>query len=43
MVYNVLIKGAMGNNHDKYFGKDRRKILILGFPGTGKTSITKIM
>ena len=29
----------MGNNHDKYFGKDQRKVLILGFPGSGKTSI----
>ena len=29
----------MGNNHDKYFGKDKRKILVLGLPETGKTCI----
>lgn len=28
----------MGNNHDKYFGKDKRNILILGLPECGKTS-----
>lgn len=28
----------MGNNHDKYFGKDKRKIMVLGLPGCGKTS-----
>jgi len=22
----------MGNNHDKYFGKEKRKILVLGLP-----------
>lgn len=31
----------MGNNHDKYFGKEKRKILVLGLPGSGKTC-TKI-
>ena len=30
---------AMGNNHDKYFGKDKRKILILGLEKSGKTGI----
>jgi GTPase SAR1 family protein len=28
----------MGNNHDKYFGSDKRKIIILGLDGSGKTS-----
>lgn len=27
----------MGNNHDKYFGSDKRKILILGLENAGKT------
>jgi len=28
----------MGNNHDKYFGNDKRKIIVLGLEGAGKTS-----
>ena len=28
----------MGNNHDKYFGSDKRKIIILGLDNAGKTS-----
>lgn len=28
----------MGNNHDQYFGKDKRKIIVLGLEGSGKTS-----
>ena len=28
----------MGNNHDKYFGSDKRKIIILGLEKAGKTS-----
>lgn len=28
----------MGNNHDKYFGSDKRKIIILGLDDSGKTS-----
>jgi len=28
----------MGNNHDHYFGKDKRKIIVLGLEGAGKTS-----
>lgn len=28
----------MGNNHNKYFGSDRRKLLILGLETAGKTS-----
>jgi len=28
----------MGNNHDKYFGADKRKILVLGLDDSGKTS-----
>jgi GTPase SAR1 family protein len=31
----------MGNNHDKYFGKEKRKILILGLPDSGKTCNSK--
>lgn len=27
----------MGNNHDKYFGKEKRNILVLGLPECGKT------
>lgn len=29
---------VMGNNHDKYFGSDKRKIIILGLDNAGKTS-----
>jgi GTPase SAR1 family protein len=28
----------MGNNHDKYFSKEKRKLLILGLNGVGKSS-----
>lgn len=28
----------MGNNHDQYFGKEKRKIIILGLEGSGKSS-----
>jgi hypothetical protein len=28
----------MGNNHDKYFGSDKRKIIIVGLESAGKTS-----
>ena len=28
----------MGNNHNKYFGQNKRKILILGLSTSGKTS-----
>lgn len=28
----------MGNNHDKYFSKEKRKLLILGLEGAGKSS-----
>lgn len=28
----------MGNNHDQYFGKDKRKIIVVGLEGAGKTS-----
>ncbi len=28
----------MGNNHDQYFGKDKRKVIVLGLEGAGKTS-----
>jgi hypothetical protein len=32
----------MGNNHDKYFGSDKRKIIILGLDDSGKTSTNSI-
>lgn len=32
----------MGNNHEKYFSKEKRKLLILGLEGTGKSSILYI-
>lgn len=28
----------MGNNHNQYFSKDKRKIIIVGLEGSGKTS-----
>ena len=28
----------MGNNHDKFFSKDKRKLLIVGLQGSGKSS-----
>jgi hypothetical protein len=28
----------MGNNHNKYFSGDKRKVLILGLSESGKTS-----
>ena len=28
----------MGNNHAKYFGKNKRKVIFVGLPGAGKTS-----
>jgi hypothetical protein len=28
----------MGNNHDQYFGKDKRKIIVLGLKDSGKSS-----
>ena len=28
----------MGNNHNKYFGVNKRKILIVGLASSGKTS-----
>jgi GTPase SAR1 family protein len=34
----IIILGLMGNNHDKYFGSDKRKIIILGLENAGKTS-----
>lgn len=30
----------MGNNHEKYFSKEKRKLLILGLDGAGKSSKT---
>lgn len=30
----------MGNNHEKYFSKEKRKLLILGLEGAGKSSKT---
>jgi hypothetical protein len=33
----------MGNNHDQYFGKDKRKIIVLGLEGAGKTSTSLLM
>lgn len=32
----------MGNNHEQYFGKDKRKIIVLGLEGAGKTSKSNI-
>lgn len=32
----------MGNNHNKYFGTDRRKVLILGLETAGKTSTSGV-
>ena len=29
----------MGNNHDKFFSKNKRKVLLLGLQNAGKTSI----
>lgn len=29
----------MGNNHDQFFGKNKRKVLFLGMTDAGKTSI----
>lgn len=28
----------MGNNHEKFFSKEKRKLLILGLNGVGKSS-----
>jgi hypothetical protein len=28
----------MGNNHNQYFGKDKRKIIVLGLEKSGKSS-----
>lgn len=33
----------MGNNHDKYFGSDKRKIIILGLEDAGKTSTSRLI
>ena len=33
----------MGNNHDKYFGSDKRKIIILGLEDAGKTSTFELI
>lgn len=33
----------MGNNHEQYFGKDKRKIIVLGLEGAGKTSKLNIL
>ena len=35
IIYNYNI---MGNNHDQYFGSDKRKIIIVGLENAGKTS-----
>jgi GTPase SAR1 family protein len=29
----------MGNNHDKFFSKDKRRFLVLGLENSGKTTI----
>ena len=29
----------MGNNHEKFFSKEKRKLLVLGLNGVGKSSI----
>ena len=28
----------MGNSYEKNFSKNKRKVLVLGLPGSGKTS-----
>ena len=33
----------MGNNHNQYFGKDKRKIIVLGLEDAGKTSKIYVM
>ena len=30
----------MGNNHEKFFSKNKRKILVLGLSDAGKTSFS---
>ncbi len=39
VLFNGCLYLFMGNNHDKYFGSDKRKIIILGLDNSGKTSI----
>ncbi|TNV75755.1 hypothetical protein FGO68_gene1175 [Halteria grandinella] len=33
----------MGNNHNKYFGTNKRKVLILGLACSGKTTLLRIL
>ncbi|KAM3134739.1 hypothetical protein pb186bvf_013214 [Paramecium bursaria] len=33
----------MGNNHDKFFSKDKRKLLIIGLQGSGKSTLVKTL
>ena len=33
----------MGNNHDKYFGDNKRKVVILGPESSGKTTLYRLM
>lgn len=32
----------MGNNHEKFFSKEKRKLLILGLNGVGKSCINTL-
>ncbi|CAD8140135.1 unnamed protein product [Paramecium octaurelia] len=33
----------MGNNHEKFFSKEKRKLLILGLTGVGKSTLIKTL
>lgn len=33
----------MGNNHNKHFSKQERKVLVLGVENTGKTTLINFM
>ena len=39
--YYIFILYSMGNNHDKFFSKNKRKVLVLGITNAGKSSIIR--
>ena len=33
----------MGNNHNKYFGINKRKLILVGLPASGKTTLLRLV